>query len=324
MPDTGVSTADENGNEQPPNVSAAAHTGPPDGPWGRRGLRAASAVAAALLAAGIGLGVASPVGGSVPADARIPSPPAKDAVFVEDDNGAGQDQQDNVLQYSAPGVVSIRSADGTDLGAGFVITRSGFVLAADHGLRGAGALTARLVMSGRTYGARLVGADPEANLALLELSGTGFSPVAIGTATGVGLDDRVASGGGTWTATGVLLSTGAITGIGVPVDLDGQRLTGCSRSVPSPCPPASSAAPCSTCPARSSASVSATEAAKATSCPSTPRCSSPASWPASNQRISVSAARAPVTVAGSGQGRSPAGWCPLRRSVRQGSPQGPA
>ena len=37
----------------------------------------------------------------------------------------------------------------------------------------------------------LVGSDPEANLALLQLSGgTRFTPVAIGTANGIRLDDR--------------------------------------------------------------------------------------------------------------------------------------
>jgi S1-C subfamily serine protease len=186
----------------------------------------AASVAAALLAAGIAVGAASALRGSVPAAARIPTPPGKDAVFVEDDDGAGQDQQENILQHDAPGVVSIRSASGAGLGSGFVITRSGFVLATYHGLQGAGPLSARLVMSGKTYAASLVGSDREANLALLQLSGTGFRPVAIGTADDLSLDDRVASGGGTWTAKGVLLSTGAITGIDVPVTLDGSRLTG--------------------------------------------------------------------------------------------------
>jgi len=226
MSDAGVGTADGNGNEPEPDAVTPESHAAPVGRWGKRSVRAAASVAAALLAAGIAVGVTGTLRGGVPAAARIPSPPAKDAVFVEDDNGAGQDQQDNVLQYSAPGVVSIRSAGGTDLGSGFVITRSGFVLATDHGLHGAGPLTARLVMSGKTYTATLVGSDQEANVALLQLSGAGFTPVAIGTAAGLSLDDRVASGGGTWTAKGVLLSTGAITGIDVPVTLDGKRLTG--------------------------------------------------------------------------------------------------
>jgi S1-C subfamily serine protease len=226
MPDADISAADGKGNEPEPAAVTAGSTGASGGLWGRRSVRVAASVAAALLAAGIAVGVASALRGSVPAAARIPSPPGKDAVFAEDDNGAGQDQQDNVLQYSAPGVVSIRSASGAALGSGFVITRSGFVLATYHGLQGAGPLSARLVMSGKTYTASLVGSDQEANLALLQLSGPAFTPVAIGTADGLNLDDRVASGGGSWTAKGVLLSTGAITGIDVPVTLDGKRLTG--------------------------------------------------------------------------------------------------
>jgi len=226
MSDAGLGTADGNGNEPEPDPVTPESPAARVGLWQKRSVRVAASVAAALLAAGIAVGVTSALRGSVAAAARIPSPPAKDALFVEDDNGAGQDQQDNVLQFSAPGVVSIRSADGTDLGSGFVITRSGFVLATYHGLQGAGTLTVRLVMSGKTYTESLVGSDQEANLALLQLSGTGFTPVAIGTAAGLSLDDRVASGGGTWTAKGVLLSTGAITGIDVPVTLDGKRLTG--------------------------------------------------------------------------------------------------
>jgi S1-C subfamily serine protease len=226
MPDADISAADGKGNEPEPDAVTAGSTGASGGLWGRRSVRVAASVAAALLAAGIAVGVTGALRGSVPAAARIPSPPGKDAVFAEDDNGAGQDQQDNVLQYSAPGVVSIRSASGAALGSGFVITRSGFVLATYHGLQGAGPLSARLVMSGKTYTASLVGSDQEANLALLQLSGPAFTPVAIGTADGLNLDDRVASGGGSWTAKGVLLSTGAITGVDVPVTLDGKRLTG--------------------------------------------------------------------------------------------------
>jgi S1-C subfamily serine protease len=226
MPDPDISCVEGKGNEPEPDAVTAVSTGAPGGLWGKRSVRVAASVAAALLAAGITVGVASALRGSVPAAARIPSPPGKDAVFVEDDDGAGQDQQENILQYDAPGVVSIRSASGADLGSGFVITRSGFVLATYRGLRGAGPLSARLVMSGETCTASLVGSDREANLALLQLSGTGFTPVAIGTAGSLNLDDRVASGGGTWTAKGVQLSTGAITGIDVPVTLDGSRLTG--------------------------------------------------------------------------------------------------
>lgn len=195
--------------------------------WGKRRVRVAASVAATLIVAGTVVGVTSVLPGSaVPETARIPAAPAKDAVFVEDDDGAGQDQQENILQYSAAGVVAIRSDNGTDLGSGFVITRSGYVLASYQGLPGAGPLNARLVMSGKTYTAKLVGCDAKANLALLQLSGTGFAPVKIGTAADLSVNDRVAAAGGSWTARGVQLSGGAITGTDEPVALDGQQLTG--------------------------------------------------------------------------------------------------
>ena len=194
--------------------------------WGKRSIRIVAPVAAGLLAAGLAVGVTSALHGSVPAEARIPQPPAKNGLVVESDEGDDQTLLTNVVP-SESGVVRIRSAGGTDLGAGFVITRSGFVLAAYHGLSGAGQLTARVLVSGKTYPARLVGSDPKANLALLQLAGgTAFKPVKIGTAADIRLNDRVASAGGSWAAKGVMVSTGTIVAINTPILLDGQRLTG--------------------------------------------------------------------------------------------------
>jgi hypothetical protein len=199
---------------------------PQGGLWGKRGVRVAAGVAALLVAAGVVLGVTSALRGSVPADARIPVPPAKNNV-VDSADVTLQQQLENIVHSSGQGVVAIGSARGADLGSGFVITRSGLVLASYHGLQGAGPLTARLVVSRKTYPATVVGSDPKANLVLLQLSGgTGFTPVRIGTTAGVHDGDRVASGGGAWSAKGLTVSFGGISAIGVPVSLDGQRLTG--------------------------------------------------------------------------------------------------
>jgi S1-C subfamily serine protease len=169
-----------------------------------------------LVAAGAAFGVTRVVRTSVSADARIPAPPAANAHFVEDDDGAGADQQGFILKTSPHGLVSIRSERGGSLGSGVIITRSGFVLASYRGLEGAGTLTARVMLSGRSYTARLVGSDPVANLALLQLSRSGFSPAVIGTTTGLRLWDRVASGGTDAKTGGLVLSNGAITGINIP------------------------------------------------------------------------------------------------------------
>ncbi len=194
------------------------------GPWHKRGFLLAASVITAILATGIGLGVASTIRGSVPAAERIPAPPGKNAVFVEDDNGAGADQQANIFQASGAGLVHIQSARGAALGSGIVLTRSGFVLAAYRGLSGAGALAARFEISGKTYPARIVGSDPIANLALLQLSGGPFKPVGVGRAADIRPSDRVASAGGN--GNGIMLSSGGIIGVNIPATIGGHRLTG--------------------------------------------------------------------------------------------------
>lgn len=226
-PDGDVGGPPGKASDPGPDADGSPGRGAFGGLWGKTSVRITAGVVAAVVAAGIAWGAVTALHGSpVSADARIPSPPAKNDVFVKDHYGAGQDQQDNVLQYTAPGMIILKSASGANLGAGLVITKSGYALASYHSLSTAGALTARLVMSDKTYSARVVGSDPEANLALLQLPGTGFSPVAIGTSSDISLADRVGSGGGTWASTGLTMSTGAITGIGVPVKLDGNHLTG--------------------------------------------------------------------------------------------------
>lgn len=194
------------------------------GLWHKRGFRLAASVVTAILATGIGLGVTSTIRGSVPAAERIPAPPAKNAVFVEDDDGAGADQQANIFQVSGAGLVRIQSARGASLGSGIVLTRSGFVLTTYRGLTGAGALIARFEISGKTYPARIVGSDLVANLALLQLSSGTFKPVAVGTVADIRPSDRVTSAGGN--GNGIMLSNGGVIGINIPATIGGHWLTG--------------------------------------------------------------------------------------------------
>jgi hypothetical protein len=192
----------------------------------RRGLLAGAVIAAVVVVAGGAWGVAAALHGSVPADAKIPVPPAKNPVFTADKKGAGADQQLNVQKYSAAGVVSIEAA-GTQVGSGFVITKSGYVLTADLGLPSSEKLTVKLAGSGKSYAATVVGTDTDAYLELLQLSGTGFSPVKVGTSTGVSAHVQVASAGGVAAGKGMTLTTGDITALGVSASIPGgHRLTG--------------------------------------------------------------------------------------------------
>ena len=66
--------------------------------------------------------------------------------FIEDDDGIGQDNQQNVLDSTALGMVHVLSG-GTSVGIGLVLTESGKVLTTYRPAAGATNLAAEYVLS---------------------------------------------------------------------------------------------------------------------------------------------------------------------------------
>lgn len=200
--------------------------------WRRRPVRYTSCLAAGVVVVlGIALGATTALRGpGIPADARIPSPPSTNAAFIENRLGIAQDNYNNIARTTAPGVVRIESA-GTTVGSGMIITRSGLVLATDHGLGSAGkdsagALKAVGALTGHVYGARVIGTDPVADLALLQLSGAGsYKTVRVGNAYDAHAGDQVSSVGAGPGHT-VLVSTGNIIATNTRYTLGGHTITG--------------------------------------------------------------------------------------------------
>ncbi len=157
-------------DEQGPDCGVRPGGGAPGRTY-RRWSKIAAATAAVTLIAGAGFGVFAAAGGldhaAPPPSAAIPHPPKVNATFVEDDDGAGQDSQDNILAQVAPGLVQVATS-GT-IRAGLVITPSGKVLTSDDGL--AGRMTVRFVMADAVFTARLIGVNAAAGLALLQIEG---------------------------------------------------------------------------------------------------------------------------------------------------------
>lgn len=86
------------------------------------------------------------------------------------------------------GVVDIDAVtrNGTSAGTGMVITRSGFVLTNSHVVEGAVRITVTMVDGGRRYRARLVGDDPDRDVAVLRLEGaSAIVPVPLGRSSQV-------------------------------------------------------------------------------------------------------------------------------------------
>ena len=153
-------------------------------------MRAVTSLAAAVLAAALSFGaitLARGASGPVPVPSAIPSPAAGSGVFVEDDNLTAQDSQSNILTATAPGLVHIVSG-GARAGIGLVLTPSGIVLTTAAAIRGAGELHAKYVVSGAAFSATVIGTDPAAGLALLQMEGgdgRAFGVAEVGNSAGL-------------------------------------------------------------------------------------------------------------------------------------------
>jgi S1-C subfamily serine protease len=151
--------------------------------WRNRRLRLSVIAAAVVVAAGIGFGVGRAAGlGNTVILTAIPHPATGQDAFIEDDDGTAQDNQENILQATAPGMVHVLSG-GTSVGIGLVLTESGKVLTTYQPVAGAAHLAAEYVLSRETFKATVIGVDPAAGLALLQLEGGDgrpFSTVSVG------------------------------------------------------------------------------------------------------------------------------------------------
>jgi S1-C subfamily serine protease len=248
-----------------PEASAVADGGPeasgatqdiagdkaPESPRARTrvGVRLAAYVAAGALALGAGFGIARVIYPSRPAplSSVIPSPATSGGVFVEDDDGTAQDGQTNALQSTGPGLVHIVRG-GQAVGIGLVLTPSGKVLTTYQPSREAGNLRAKYVLSGRTFPVAVIGTDPAAGLALLQLaggSGRAFPTVAVGNSATLVADSYKAKQlsfhyagevfdtavGTSGTQGALALDTGTLIGLNKTAVVDGKSRTGLMQSV---------------------------------------------------------------------------------------------
>jgi S1-C subfamily serine protease len=151
--------------------------------WRSKRFRLSVIATAVILAAGVGFGAGRAIGlGDNVVLTGIPRPATVNTAFIEDDDETGQDNQANILSSTALGMVHILSG-GTSVGIGLVLTESGKVLTTYRPAAGAANLAAEYVVSRMTFKAKVIGTDPAAGLALLQLEGGNgrpFSTVEVG------------------------------------------------------------------------------------------------------------------------------------------------
>jgi S1-C subfamily serine protease len=151
--------------------------------WRDKRFRIMVIATAVILAVGLGFGIGRLVGlGNRVILTAIPQPATGQDAFVEDDDGIAQDNQENILAATAPGMVHVLSG-GTSVGIGLVLTESGKVLTSYQPATGAAGLSAEYVLSRETFKATVIGIDRAAGLTLLQLQGgdgRAFSTVTVG------------------------------------------------------------------------------------------------------------------------------------------------
>ena len=98
----------------------------------------------------------------------------------------------NVAKKDTPGVVQITNEQvqlgalgnsqtvPTGVGTGIVLDQQGHILTNDHVVRGAQKLLVTLADGSKEYPATLVGADPRTDLAVIQVSSTQLTPLALG------------------------------------------------------------------------------------------------------------------------------------------------
>ena len=160
----------------------------PDAP--RRGLGAILVIClvTAMLAGGLGgtlgyvFAVRSGVGGSGQTLGAAPQePPA--AANRAPESLAG------VAKQVAPSVVTVRVTGA--IGSGFVISADGYVITNDHVVEDANDTMTVAFSDGSTASARLVGRDPESDIAVIKVAKSNLTPVTFGNSDQIAVGDPV-------------------------------------------------------------------------------------------------------------------------------------
>ena len=94
--------------------------------------------------------------------------------------GGQQDDQEELLRrfFGMPGA-PVQPRESTSLGSGFIISPDGYVLTNDHVVDDADEVKIRL-QDRRTFTAKVVGKDPQYDIALLKIDGSALPAVTIG------------------------------------------------------------------------------------------------------------------------------------------------
>ena len=94
-----------------------------------------------------------------------------------------------VAERVLPSVVTVRVSGA--IGSGFVVSADGYVITNDHVVEDAGDTMSVAFSDGSTAGARMVGRDPESDIAVIKVAKSGLTPVELGNSDAIAVGDPV-------------------------------------------------------------------------------------------------------------------------------------
>jgi S1-C subfamily serine protease len=205
--------------DQPGWPAPGGYYGPPAKPPRRGGFF--SHLLVAVIAAGLAVGVtvavdhastSSPAGSGsdAPGAAAVPLPASSSS------GAAGSEQQ--VVNKVEPGLVIINTTMQYDSEAGaatgMVINPDGLVLTNNHVIEDSTKISARVVATGKTYSAKVVGFDTTGDVALIQLQGaSGMRTVPLGNSATVKTGAPVVALGNAEGEGTIITAGGKITGL---------------------------------------------------------------------------------------------------------------
>jgi S1-C subfamily serine protease len=202
--------------------------------WRSKPFRLTVMAAVVIIMTGIGFGVGKLTGvGNNVVRSDIPKPETTADPFIEGSGSIADNSHANVLSTTAPGMVHILSG-GKPAGIGLVLTQSGKVLTTYQPAKGAQNLSAEYVLSGATFKATVIGTDPAAGLALLQMAsrpGWPFVTVEVGNSDRLVQNAEISSFS-SYHAPGKVYDTAVgTTGMTTKVSIDAGTLTAMNVTV---------------------------------------------------------------------------------------------
>jgi putative serine protease PepD len=160
-----------------------------DGPRRGLGLVLLVSVITALLAGALGgtLGFVFASRGSVGTGPRLGGSGSAPLTQRPPDSLAG------VVKKVLPSVITVKvhGGGGTSIGSGFIVSSDGYAITNDHVVTGATGPASVTFSDGNTVSAKVVGSDPESDVAVLKLDANKLTPIEFGDSDAVQVGDPV-------------------------------------------------------------------------------------------------------------------------------------